>query len=88
MGRLRTKRVLEAPEREDGYRMLIGRLWPRGAKKRGFSTTTRGSRQSPPRVALRRWFGHDPDRFEAFAERYRQEIEGNEEVERLAENSA
>ncbi|WP_410473384.1 DUF488 domain-containing protein [Guyparkeria sp. TX1] len=87
MGRLQTKRVFDPPERDDGYRVLVDRLWPRGVKKQDLDHDE-WLKNVAPSGALRRWFGHDPDRFEAFTERYRQELEGNEEVERLAEIAA
>ncbi len=87
MGRLQTKRVFDPPEGDDGYRLLVDRLWPRGVKKQDLAHDE-WLKTVAPSDSLRRWFGHDPDRFDAFAERYRQELEGNEDVERLAEIAA
>ena len=83
----RTKRVYDSPERDDGYRVLVDRLWPRGVKKQDLAHDE-WLKTVAPSGSLRRWFGHDPDRFAAFAERYRHELEGNEEVEHLAEIAA
>ncbi len=87
MSRLQTKRVFDPPKRDDGYRVLVDRLWPRGVKKTDLGHDE-WLKTVAPSGSLRRWFGHDPDRFDAFAERYRQELEGNEDVERLAEIAA
>lgn len=87
MSRLRTKRVFDRPERDDGYRVLVDRLWPRGVKKQDLDHDE-WLKTIAPSGALRRWFGHEPDRFAGFAERYRNELEGNEEVEHLAEIAA
>ena len=87
MAQVRTKRVYDSAEREDGYRVLVDRLWPRGVKKQDLAHDE-WMKKVAPSGALRRWFGHDPDRFETFAERYRQELEGNEEFERLVEIAA
>jgi uncharacterized protein YeaO (DUF488 family) len=68
-----TKRVYEPPDPADGYRVLIDRLWPRGlARER--AAIDEWARDLAPSDALRRWFGHDPERFEEFAERYRAEL--------------
>jgi uncharacterized protein YeaO (DUF488 family) len=67
--------------------VLVDRLWPRGVKKQDL-VHDEWLKTVAPSGSLRRWFGHDPERFAAFAERYRQELEGNEEVDRLAELAA
>lgn len=87
MGAVRTKRVHDPAEREDGYRVLVDRLWPRGVKKQDL-VHDEWMKKVAPSGALRRWFGHDPDRFKTFAERYRRELEGNEEFDHLAEIAA
>lgn len=84
---VRLKRVYEAPQESDGTRVLVDRLWPRGVSKDAAAVDW-WARELAPSSELRRWFGHDPARFEAFAERYRREIEGSEafrELRRLAQ---
>ena len=87
MARVQLKRVYDPAESDDGYRVLVDRLWPRGVKKRDLEHDE-WLKKIAPSGALRRWFGHDPDRFETFAERYRDELDGNAEFERLAEIAA
>ncbi len=84
MATVATKRALDPVDEDDGYRVLVDRLWPRGVRKQDL-VHDEWLKQVAPSGALRRWFGHDPDRFESFAERYRQELEGNEEFDRLVE---
>jgi len=83
---VRLKRVYEAPGEEDGTRVLVDRLWPRGVSKEAAAVDW-WARELAPSDQLRRWFGHDPARFEAFAQRYREELRGSEalaELRRLA----
>jgi uncharacterized protein YeaO (DUF488 family) len=70
---VRLKRAYEPPERSDGYRVLIDRLWPRGVSKEA-AHLDEWARELAPSSELRRWFGHDPDRFEEFRRRYRGEL--------------
>lgn len=67
--------------------MLVDQFWPRGVKKQDL-VHDEWLKTVAPSDSLRRWFGHDPNRFAASAERYRQELKGNEDVERLAEIAA
>ncbi|QGT78041.1 DUF488 family protein [Guyparkeria halophila] len=87
MSKVRTKRVYDPAEREGGYRVLVDRLWPRGVKKTDLKHDE-WLKHVAPSGALRRWFGHDPERFDEFARRYRKELEGNQEAERLAQIAA
>ncbi len=83
---VRVKRVYEAPEEGDGERVLVDRMWPRGVSKEAAAVVW-WARELAPSSELRRWFGHDPARFESFAERYRDELRGSEalaELRRLA----
>ena len=75
---VRLKRAYERPVASDGYRVLIDRLWPRGIK-RDDSRLDEWARELAPSTELRRWFGHDPDRFEEFRCRYTAELAGQEE---------
>ena len=75
---VRMKRAYEPPERSDGYRVLIDRLWPRGVRKEE-ARLDEWARELAPSSELRRWFGHDPERFDEFRRRYRAELAGQEE---------
>jgi uncharacterized protein YeaO (DUF488 family) len=56
--------VYDLSSPEAGYRVLVDRLWPRGRKREAARTFTSCSRMSLPSEELRRWFGHDPARFD------------------------
>jgi uncharacterized protein YeaO (DUF488 family) len=71
---LRAKRVYEEPESSDGERILVDRIWPRGLPREK-ARLSDWRRDLAPSNDLRRWFGHDPDRWEEFKERYRAELE-------------
>jgi uncharacterized protein YeaO (DUF488 family) len=70
---VRLKRAYEPPARSDGYRVLIDRLWPRGVSKED-AQLDEWARELAPSSELRRWFGHDPARFEEFRRRYLDEL--------------
>jgi uncharacterized protein YeaO (DUF488 family) len=70
---VRMKRAYEAPEAGDGYRVLVERLWPRGVRKEALKLDA-WSKDVAPSDALRRWYGHDPDRWEEFSRRYGAEL--------------
>ena len=73
---IRTKRVYDPPERRDGKRVLVDRLWPRGLKKEQAQIDL-WLREAAPSNELRRWFGHDPMRWNEFRRRYAAELERN-----------
>ncbi|MFE7406283.1 DUF488 domain-containing protein [Isoptericola sp. NPDC057559] len=77
------KRVYEPPEPDDGTRVLVDRLWPRGVSK-GRAHLDRWCKEVAPSTELRHWFHHEPDRFAEFERRYRAELAGNPEVAELA----
>lgn len=70
---IRIKRVYEAPDESDGYRVLVDRLWPRGLKKEAAALDA-WHRELAPSDALRRWFGHDVARWPEFRRRYVEEL--------------
>lgn len=70
---VRLKRAYDPPELSDGYRVLIDRLWPRGVTKKR-ARLDEWARELGPSSELRRWFGHDPDKFDEFRRRYRHEL--------------
>ena len=82
--RVRIKRVYDAPDPTDGYRILIDRLWPRGVSRER-AEVDEWRRDLAPSPALRSWFGHDPARFPEFRERYRAELAANPALEPLRE---
>lgn len=69
---VRIRRVYDPPEPDDGFRVLIDRVWPRGVSKERAQVEWR--RDLAPSTELRRWFGHDPARFDEFRRRYRAEL--------------
>lgn len=72
-GNVRLKRAYEPATPEDGTRVLIDRLWPRGISK-AHAALDLWMKEIAPSTELRSWFGHDPARWEEFRRRYRQEI--------------
>src|SRR5215469_12961580 len=72
------KRVYDAPAASDGYRVLVDRLWPRGVSKEE-AHLDEWARELAPSTELRRWFGHDPARFDEFRRRYRLGLTEHEE---------
>ena len=66
---IRLKRAYEKPGPEDGFRVLVERLWPRGLKKEAVALDL-WLKDVAPSPELRRWFGHDPARWEEFCRRY------------------
>jgi len=76
--KLKIKRVYEKPDKEDGTRVLVDRLWPRGLTKEKAAVNL-WLKEIAPSTALRKWFGHDPGKWTAFQKRYRQEIRKNKE---------
>jgi uncharacterized protein YeaO (DUF488 family) len=76
--RLRTKRVYEPPAKNDGYRVLIDRVWPRGVSREQ-AALDEWARELAPSTELRKWFGHKPERFEEFRRRYREELSAHQQ---------
>jgi uncharacterized protein YeaO (DUF488 family) len=76
---LKIKRVYEDAQRSDGVRFLVERLWPRGIKKEELKMNA-WLKAVAPSPGLRRWFGHDPARWQEFQRRYRAELEANPEA--------
>ncbi len=73
---LKIKRVYEEAESSDGTRFLVERLWPRGMKKEALQMEA-WLKDVAPSNDLRRWFGHDPLKWEEFQKRYWAELKGN-----------
>ncbi|HEY6771339.1 MAG TPA: DUF488 family protein [Solirubrobacterales bacterium] len=70
---IRLKRAYEAASPEDGYRVLIDRLWPRGVTRQQAQLDD-WDKELSPSTELRGWFGHDPSRFAEFRRRYIEEL--------------
>lgn len=78
-GRLRIKRVYESSDEADGTRILVDRVWPRGLTKERAAVDV-WLKEIAPSPALRKWFGHDPQRWQEFRSRYRAELDLNTAV--------
>jgi uncharacterized protein YeaO (DUF488 family) len=70
------KRAYDPPTRSDGYRVLIDRLWPRGITKDDLQVDV-WLKDLAPSADLRKWFGHDPKKWDEFRRRYARELEGH-----------
>jgi uncharacterized protein YeaO (DUF488 family) len=85
---LRLKRVYEPAAREDGVRVLVDRLWPRGLSK-DKAVVDHWMKDVAPSATLRKWFGHDPDRWSEFQRRYKSELREHkdllDEIRKLAQ---
>ena len=77
-GNVRLKRAYERPTAGDGIRILIDRLWPRGVTKAN-AAIDQWAKEISPSTALRKWFGHDPARWQEFRRRYADEIHKHRE---------
>ena len=76
---IRLKRAYEQPSRNDGLRILVERLWPRGMTKEKAALDL-WLKDVAPTPVLRKWFGHDPAKWKQFERRYWKELEGNKEA--------
>jgi len=76
---IQVRRIYENAQASDGTRVLVDRVWPRGVTKAA-ARLDLWLREVAPSAALRRWFGHDPERFEAFRARYEEELASNHEA--------
>src|SRR5579864_4276078 len=81
------KRAYEDPAPADGERILVERLWPRGLTKERAAVDL-WLKDVAPSPELRKWFGHDPARWEQFQERYRRELGKQEDAVRLLKQKA
>jgi uncharacterized protein YeaO (DUF488 family) len=75
-GNVKLKRAYEPSADEDGIRILIDRLWPRGISKKN-AALDQWMKEIAPSTALRKWFGHDPARWDKFRRRYAEELRQN-----------
>src|SRR5512133_3848722 len=79
---VRVRRVYDEPEPEDGTRVLVDRIWPRGLTK-DKARLDQWCKQVAPSTQLRKWYSHDPERFEEFGRRYREELKDAERAPAL-----
>src|SRR5512138_3346074 len=83
--KLAIKRVYEPPAAGDGHRILVDRLWPRGLSKEKAHVDL-WLKEVAPSAELRKWFGHEPEKWDEFRQRYRQELRQQPEaLQRLAD---
>jgi len=84
---IRIKRAYEQPTSDDGARVLVDRLWPRGLTKEKAQIDL-WLKEVGPTTELRKWFGHDPDKWERFRGRYETEIKHNGELLEILKRKA
>lgn len=76
------KRAYQAAEPGDGYRVLVDRVWPRGIS-RADAKIDKWLKSAAPSTELRKWFGHDPNKFIEFKQRYKHELSGSKTIQEL-----
>ena len=76
---IKVKRVYERPEEDDGFRILVDRLWPRGLRK-SEAKIDLWLKEVAPSSELRKWFSHREERWEEFRRRYREELKEKQEI--------
>jgi uncharacterized protein YeaO (DUF488 family) len=79
---VRVGRVYDEPEPDDGTRVLVDRIWPRGLAK-DKARLDQWFKQVAPSTELRKWYSHDPERFEEFGRRYLEELKDAERAQAL-----
>lgn len=84
MSTIRVRRVYEDAEHSDGARVLVDRIWPRGVSKERADLTS-WCKDVAPSTELRKWYQHDPEKWDEFADRYRAELEQPERAQALDE---
>ncbi len=82
-GKVRVRRVYDEPQRGDGTRVLVDRIWPRGLTK-AKAALDEWCKDVAPSGELRKWYSHDPDRFADFGRRYQAELQDPQRAEALA----
>jgi uncharacterized protein YeaO (DUF488 family) len=75
MPEIRVRRVYDASSPADGARVLVDRVWPRGLRKDA-AHLTEWAKDAAPSTELRKWYGHDPEKFQEFRRRYLDELSG------------
>ena len=77
--RIHVKRAYEEPSPDDGYRVLVDRVWPRGVSKEK-AKLDQWMTDVSPSTDLRKWFGHDPEKWLEFKARYKKELAAHEDL--------
>ena len=85
--KIKIKRVYEHPEKDDGMRILVDRLWPRGLTKKK-ARVDLWLKEIAPSTELRKWFAHDPDKWKEFRARYQTEIRNNHDLIKVLKRKA
>lgn len=81
---VKMKRAYRKPGKEDGIRVLVDRLWPRGVSKED-AKIDYWMKEVAPSAELRKWFNHEPEKFEAFKKNYKVELESDDEKKKQLE---
>jgi uncharacterized protein YeaO (DUF488 family) len=76
---IRVKRIYEMPQKDDGFRILVDRLWPRGLSK-DKAKVDLWLKEIAPSDELRKWFAHDPEKWDEFKNRYKKELQEKSEL--------
>lgn len=76
---IQVKRIYDKPAATDGFRILVDRLWPRGVTKEKAALDL-WAKEVAPSDALRRWFSHDPKKWDVFQQRYKKELKENKDL--------
>ena len=84
---IKIKRVYEQPDKKDGERILVDRLWPRGLTKEKASLDL-WLKEIAPSTELRKWFAHDPNKWKSFRGRYETEIRHNDDLIKVLKQKA
>ena len=79
---VKIKRIYEDPHKNDGIRILVDRIWPRGLSKEDAKLDD-WMKEVGPSSELRKWFNHDPDKFVEFKEKYKEELKSGTQQEEL-----
>lgn len=79
---VKMKRIYEEVATEDGVRVLVDRVWPRGMSKED-ATLDHWLKEVGPSSDLRKWFGHDPNKYEDFKQKYKKELQDGDQQEAL-----
>ncbi|HEY5036340.1 MAG TPA: DUF488 domain-containing protein [Chthoniobacterales bacterium] len=84
---IKLRRVYDLPNEHDGFRILVDRLWPRGLTKKRAAVDL-WLKEIAPSTELRKWFGHDPEKWKEFRSRYRAELKNHTEELELIKSKA
>jgi uncharacterized protein YeaO (DUF488 family) len=84
---IKIKRAYEQPDKDDGKRILVDRLWPRGLTKEQ-ARVDLWLKEIAPSTELRKWFGHDPDKWKRFRGRYETEISHKDDLINMLKRQA